>query len=179
MSADAHAHDDHHGPKHYVKIYFILLGLFFISYIGPEIGELVGSQWLTLTTAFGIAFVKAWLVIKHFMHLDTEKPIVHYFLITTLAFMVLFFGAVSPDVMNHEGQNWENVAAKAEIARALEAAKNDPHGHHGGGHGDDHHGGGHGDDHHGEGHDDGHHGEDDGHGDGHHEEDAHHDEGGH
>jgi caa(3)-type oxidase subunit IV len=179
MSDDAHAHDHahegHHSASHYKKIYFILVGLAFLSFLGPEVGGALDMKWLTLLTAFGIAFVKAWLVIKHFMHLDVEKPIVHYFLLTTLAFMVLFFSAVSPDVMNHEGTNWVNVAAKAEIARALAAAEEE--GHHGGHHGGGDHGGGHdADDHHhegGDGHgDDGHHEGDDAH-----EGDDHHDEG--
>lgn len=144
--ADAAHNDDHghahvHEPSHYVRIWGILLGLLVISFVGPWLGH----PYVTLITAFGIAFVKAWLVIKEFMHLDVEKPIVHYFLITSVVFMVLFFAGVAPDVMNHEGTNWENLAAKAEIERAL-AAQAEGGDHHGGDHGDDHggdHGGGH------------------------------------
>ena len=44
-------------------------------------------------------------------------------------FMVLFFAATAPDVMNHEGTNWNNTAAKAEVERGLAAEAG-----HGGGH---------------------------------------------
>lgn len=137
--AQAHAHDAHHdhdahSPQHYVKIYGVLLLLLTASLAGPEIAKFMdagtGRTILVLATAFGIAFVKAWLVIKHFMHLTVEKPIVWYMLITCLIFLVLFFAGVAPDVKNHEGTNWENIAAKAEIERALaaHAAESDAHG---------------------------------------------------
>lgn len=106
---------EHHSASHYVKIWAILLVLLIISIIGPEIG----ITWVTLITAFGIAFVKAGLVVKHFMHLTIEKPIVWYILITCLVFLILFFAGVSPDVMKHDGSNWSNVAAKAEVERRL------------------------------------------------------------
>ncbi len=128
-----HGHGAAHEPAFYIRIWGILLVLLVISVLGPELE----IQIVTLTTAFGIAFVKAYLVAKHFMHLDVERPIVWYALTTSLAFMVLFFAAVSPDVMEHEGTNWENVAAKAEIERALREGE----GHHGEApHGDASHG---------------------------------------
>jgi len=111
----AHGHDE----KYYIKIWGILCVLLVVSILGPELGNF----YVMLVTAFGIAFVKAYLVAKHFMHLDTEKPVVWYMLTCCLAFMVLFFAAVSPDVMNHEGRRWVNVSALRETERALEAAK--------------------------------------------------------
>ena len=127
MGSDGESH-----AAHYIKIYGILLVLLAVSLIGPFIGEKMDMMWLTLITAFGIAFVKAWLVLKHFMHVDVERPFIHYSLITGVGFMVLFFAGTAPDVMNHEGTNWENVAAKAEIARALaEAEAGGGHGEHG------------------------------------------------
>ncbi len=130
-AAGDHGHHDIHPPSHYVRIWGILLTLLLVSFIGPWFGH----QIVTLVTAFGIAFVKAYLVIKHFMHLDVEKPIVHYFLVTSVVFMVLLFAGVSPDVMHHEGTNWSNMAAEAEIARALSAqeASGGEHGEHGAG----------------------------------------------
>jgi caa(3)-type oxidase subunit IV len=126
-----HAHAHVHPESHYYRIYVYLLGLFFISVLGPVVGTWTGFWWLTLITAFGIAIVKATLVIKHFMHLDVEQPFVHYFLATALVFMFLFFAGVAPDVMNHHGTGWVNKAAKAETARVL--ALPGPHGHDGGG----------------------------------------------
>jgi caa(3)-type oxidase subunit IV len=121
-----HSHAHVHPTSHYVKIWGYLVGLFFVSVAGP----MLGIWWLTLITAFGIAIVKATLVVKHFMHLDVEQPFVHYFLATALVFMFLFFAGVSPDVMNHHGTGWVNVAAKAETARVL--ALGDSLDHHGG-----------------------------------------------
>jgi caa(3)-type oxidase subunit IV len=124
-----HAHEDH--TKHYLKIYVILLVLFAVSVTGP----MIGIKWLTLLTAFGIAVVKAYLVASNFMHLNVEKKYVGYLLLTALAFMFLFYAGVAPDVMNHRGRRWENVAALNETQRALKAhAANPGHGEHGGGH---------------------------------------------
>ncbi|MEZ4337310.1 MAG: c-type cytochrome [Sandaracinaceae bacterium] len=115
----AEGHDAHSGPHHsakdYIRIWAILVVLLAISVAGP----FLEIQVITLLTAFGIAVVKAFLVIKHFMHLDVQPKYVVYFLATALAFMALFFFAVAPDVMHHEGQNWVNMAAQAEIERAL------------------------------------------------------------
>ena len=111
-----------------MKIYFILLGLFIISVLGPEVrdsgiipmSEMAGNI-LVLTTAFGIALVKAYYVVAYFMHLKFEKKIVNYMLVTCCVFMFLFFSAVAPDVMRHKGENWTNTAAASEVARALKA----------------------------------------------------------
>ncbi len=117
MSGDAHhdhAHAGHHDhSKQYIKIWAALFVLFLISVFGTL------TPWfaLTLVIGFGIALVKAYLVVRYFMHVNIEKPVVHYALIAGLALMVLFFAAVSPDVMNHEGSRWTNVAAEAEVQR--------------------------------------------------------------
>jgi caa(3)-type oxidase subunit IV len=133
--AAAAAHDDHHEEhihtvRHYVNVYFVLVGLFIVSVLGP----MLGIKIVTLITAFGVAVVKASLVVHYFMHLTVEKRFVHYFMATSLAFMFLFFFAVAPDVMKHEGTNWVNVAAKAETAK-IEADPNHgaPAHHEGGG----------------------------------------------
>ena len=166
---------EHGSVKPYITIYFWLLGLFVISVLGPEIADMFFSTEdgtkttfgtiLVLTTAFGIAFVKAYLVAAKFMHLDVEKPVVWYLLTTCTVFMVLLFAAIAPDIQNHSGDKWENVAAKAAVIRGIEKGKA---GHHGDGHGDDHHG----DDHHGDDH-----GADAKHKDDHHGDDAHKKEG--
>ena len=94
-------HAEHHGPS-YEKIYFILLALLIVSFLGPFLEIRV----VTLLTAFGIAVVKAFLVAKHFMHVNVEPRYVTYLLSTMLVFMFLFFAAVAPDVMKFEGSNW-------------------------------------------------------------------------
>ena len=125
MSADTHGRHDH--SKQYWKVYKILLVLFLISFVGPFIAETIEQpllrKILMLTTAFVIAFIKAYYVIVHFMHLNAEKKYVVYMLTTMVVLMLLFFSAVAPDVMKHDGQRWENLAAKQEVNRALEEQK--------------------------------------------------------
>lgn len=143
MSADTKAHGAHdaHGEaahlKLYFKIYITLLVLFLISVAGPFVGDIVHSKALVLVTAFGIAVVKAYLVCSHFMHLNIERRYITYLLTTALVFMFLFYAGVSPDVMEHHGRNWKNVAAQHEVKRAL-AQHNEhgdaEHGEHGEGH---------------------------------------------
>ncbi|MEZ4316940.1 MAG: cytochrome C oxidase subunit IV family protein [Myxococcota bacterium] len=130
MAEQAHAHGDHGDhTSHYVKIWGALLVLFLISVIGP-IFEIPA---LTLITAFGVACVKAFLVMKYFMHLDAELKLVWYILAGSLVLMFVFFFGTAADVRNHEGSRWVNVAAQAEVARGM-AAGDGHHGEHGGGH---------------------------------------------
>lgn len=113
-----------HHPN-YKKIYYTLLVLLVISVAGPflEIG------WVTLITAFGIALVKANMVIQNFMHLKWEKRIAKMFLAASLLLMVLFYGAVAPDVQKHEGRRWVNDAALAATARGIQAPHAEAAGH--------------------------------------------------
>lgn len=132
-----HGHGEgHSGPHHpasyYVKTWALLLVLLVISIAGPMLGHPV----VTLVTAFGIAAVKAYLVAARFMHLNAEKQIATFIIVTAVAFMFLFFFAVAPDVMKHEGDNWVNAAAKQETARRIE--REGEHGEKMGGHGGGH-----------------------------------------
>ncbi len=117
--------------NHYVRIYLLLLGLLVVSILGPVVGgtidrqvEIFGLQIglglaLTLVTAFGIAVWKASLVIKHFMHLSIERPIAKIFLAASVLLLALFWGGVAPDIQLHEGRMWENLDAKAAVARGI------------------------------------------------------------
>ena len=102
MSAHAQAHAEHHHHPNYVKIWAILVGLLVVSVVGP----MLGIRAVTLIAAFGVALVKAYLVAKNFMHLNVEKPIVHYALGLALLLMVLLYAGVSPDAGRGSGQNW-------------------------------------------------------------------------
>ena len=106
-----------HGAEHYRKVYLTLLVLLVASVAGPFL-EIV---WVTLITAFGIALVKANLVIQNFMHLRWEKRLAKWVLISSLVLMALFVAGVAPDVMRHEGQNWVNVAAADAVERGIGA----------------------------------------------------------
>ena len=96
MSEDGH-HTD------YMKIYYILMVLLVISIVGP----LFEIRVVTLITAFGVACVKAWLVADKFMHIRQMPAFVSYIVVTCLVFMLLFFTATAPDVMQDQGRNWE------------------------------------------------------------------------
>jgi caa(3)-type oxidase subunit IV len=131
-----HTEDHDHGQAYYVKIWAILLVLLIVSVLGPVVAPhlefgFLKAWMITLMTAFGIAIVKAYLVAANFMHLNVEKKYISYMLATMLMFMLLFFAGTSPDVMKHKGQNWENVAAEAEIERALAEQGEAGHGEHG------------------------------------------------
>jgi caa(3)-type oxidase subunit IV len=102
MSAHAPAHAEEHNHPNYVRIWAILVGLLVVSVVGP----MMGIRAVTLIAAFGIALVKAYLVAKNFMHLNVEKPIVHYALALALVLMVLLYAGVSPDAGRASGQNW-------------------------------------------------------------------------
>lgn len=103
---------EEHAHTSYVKIWAILLVLLAVSIAGPE----VGIQWVTLFTAFGIAIVKAYMVAKYFMHVNLEHRYIPYLLITCIVFMMLFFTAVAPDVMQSSGDNWIKPAWIADAA---------------------------------------------------------------
>ncbi len=90
-----------HHPN-YIRIWAILCVLLLISIFGPFLGIRV----VTLITAFGIAIVKAYLVARNFMHVNVQPAYVVYMLATVLAFMLLFFAGVAPDVMKDEGTGW-------------------------------------------------------------------------
>src|SRR5438105_3173775 len=135
MSADSQAAHPH---TNYVKIWAILVALLVVSVAGPFVGAATGLFVITLITAFGIAIVKASMVVRYFMHINLEKKYVAYLVGTMVILMLLMVGAVSPDVMHHDGANWHNQAAADAVKRG-EAL-----GERGAGHHEEHGGGEHG-----------------------------------
>jgi caa(3)-type oxidase subunit IV len=124
--AHSHEHADHgehtHHPN-YVKIYWILLALLGVSFVGPYLGIAA----VTLITAFGIATVKAYLVAKHFMHIDVAAKYIAYLMVTMLVFMLLFFAGTAPDVMKPQGRNWDKPAWLAEAQNPPAPAEHGEH----------------------------------------------------
>ncbi len=117
--------NEQHGTSYYVKIWAILLVLLVISVVGPELG----IKSVTLFTAFGIAIIKAYMVVTKFMHIDATPRFVTYLVTTTLVFMLLFFAGVAPDVMKSSGTNWEKPAwIEAERAYAAGEVGGGSHG---------------------------------------------------
>lgn len=117
--------------NHYARVYVLLLVLLAVSVAGPLVGERLDMDvsifgyriglgvTLTLVTAFGIAVWKASLVVKHFMHLSIERPIAKIFLAASVLLLALLWGGVAPDVQLHDGRMWENLDAKAAVARGI------------------------------------------------------------
>ena len=95
--SEAHAHH-----PNYVKIWAILCVLLVVSVLGP----MLEIQVVTLITAFGIAVVKAYMVVKNFMHIGHAARYVSYLVVTCLVFMLLFFAGTAPDVMQAYGTGW-------------------------------------------------------------------------
>jgi caa(3)-type oxidase subunit IV len=126
----------HHG--NYVRIWAILLGLLAVSVAGPLVAALIEHRptalALTLSTAFGIAVVKAYMVAKNFMHINFTQRFVPYLVVTMVLLMLILFSGVAPDVMKLEGRNW---VKPAWIAANVEAAA--PHGAAHGGHAENAH----------------------------------------
>ena len=126
----AAAHDEHeehiHPVSYYVKTWALLVVLLAVSFVGPIIAphifgpESIGKTTMVLTTAFGIAIVKCFLVCAYFMHLNIEKRLASMIVLLAVVLMGLFFSGVSPDVMKHQGDQWVNLAANAETARRIE-----------------------------------------------------------
>lgn len=105
-----------HHPN-YKRIYLTLLILLVISVAGP----FLGIRWVTIIAAFGIAVVKANMVIQNFMHLKWERRIAKYVLAAAVALLLLFYYGVAPDVQHHRGQHWVNDGALAATARGIPA----------------------------------------------------------
>ena len=147
-AADAHSPDAHHAHPPYVKIYVVLVVLFLISVMGPEVADWVKSghdgseanmaarghvaMLLVLFTAFGIAIVKAVLVGGYFMHLKFEPAFARMMLFGMMAFLLVFFAGVAPDVMKLEGANWKHNEIKPNLPSLHEGAEHAaPAGEHG------------------------------------------------
>ncbi len=100
--------EEHTHHPNYVKIWAVLVALLTVSILGP----MIGIRSITIVTAFGIAVVKAYLVVKNFMHINIAQRYVTYLVTTILVFMLLLFAAVAPDVMKSDGSNWEKPSWK-------------------------------------------------------------------
>lgn len=113
MTNESHVHH-----PNYVKIWAVLVALLVISVAG----SLSSMRAVVLVAAFGVAIVKAYLVAKNFMHVTVEKRWVPYLLVVMIAFVVILFAGVAPDVMRHSGLHWSNDAAKQAVETGMKAA---------------------------------------------------------
>src|ERR1700674_4692866 len=113
MTTEAHVHH-----PNYVKIWAILVVLLIVSVVG----SMSHVRVLLLTAAFGVALVKAYLVAKNFMHVTVEKRWVPYLLVMCLLFIAILFAGVAPDVIKHNGLNWNKNPANQEVQSGANAA---------------------------------------------------------
>jgi len=115
-----HAHPD------YWKIYKWLVLLFVISYLGPELFP--EQKSIVLLTAFGIAVVKALMVVSEFMHLNVEKRVIWYLMLTCLILLFVFFAGVAPDILNKSGNNWvaDSATAATYVVQKKEPVDTEP-----------------------------------------------------
>jgi caa(3)-type oxidase subunit IV len=112
MTSETHIHH-----PNYVKIWAVLVALLIVSVAG----SLSSIRAVMLLAAFGVAIVKAYLVAKNFMHVTVEKRWVPYLLVVMIAFVVILFAGVAPDIMRHSGLHWSNDAAKQAVETGMKA----------------------------------------------------------
>ena len=112
------ANESHVQHPDYVKTWAVLVALLLVS-VG---GAMSNIRAVVLVAAFGVALVKAYLVAKNFMHITVEKRWVPYLLLVMIAFIVILFAGVAPDVMKHAGLRWSNDAAKQAVETGMKTA---------------------------------------------------------
>jgi caa(3)-type oxidase subunit IV len=109
MTTESHVHH-----PNYVKIWAILVLLLVVSVLG----SMSHVREVVLIAAFGIAFVKAYLVAKNFMHINVEKRWVPYLLAVCLLIIFILFAGVAPDVMKQSGLRWSKNPINVEAQSA-------------------------------------------------------------
>ncbi|HEX3375686.1 MAG TPA: cytochrome C oxidase subunit IV family protein [Candidatus Acidoferrales bacterium] len=112
MTTESHVHH-----PNYVKIWAILVALLVVSVVG----SMSHVREFVLIAAFGIAFVKAYLVAKNFMHINVEKRWVPYLLVVCLLLIFILVAGVAPDVMKQSGLHWSKNPTNAEAQSAPNA----------------------------------------------------------
>jgi caa(3)-type oxidase subunit IV len=110
-------------PLTYVKIWGLLLLLLAASVIGP----MFERPLLTLITAFGLALVKAALVVTYFMRLNAEKRYIRYMLYAMLLMIGLLFAGTAPDLLQASGLRWQNHAVQELIEEHATDEHRRPH----------------------------------------------------
>jgi caa(3)-type oxidase subunit IV len=86
--------EDYHGHPNYNMIFAVLVVLMVATVIVDELGM---SPAMMALAVFGIAVVKAYLVIANFMHLKYEPKLVDLFPYLSVALMIILFFGVYPD----------------------------------------------------------------------------------
>jgi caa(3)-type oxidase subunit IV len=85
---------DYHGHPNYNMIFYALVALMIATVIVDELGLPTNVMVLSV---FGIAVVKAYLVMANFMHLKYEPKLVDLFPYLSIVLIVVLFFGVYPD----------------------------------------------------------------------------------
>lgn len=83
---------DYHGHPNYLMVFIALTVLMIVSVFADKLPGGMGSL-----VVYGIAVVKAYLVIANFMHLKYEPKLVDMFPYLSIACMIVLFFGVYPD----------------------------------------------------------------------------------
>ena len=73
--------------------------------------------------------MKAYLVVKNFMHIDVAPKLVSYLIVTMVLAMLLLFAGTSADVMESHGSNWSKPAWVEGTAMPSAPGAGQEHGH--------------------------------------------------
>lgn len=81
--------------RKYFQLWGILLGLLTLSVISVWLGHGV----LSTLIVYGVAVIKAWIVLRDYMHLKLEPGFITVLLFGALSAVVVLFVLVYPDVV--------------------------------------------------------------------------------
>ncbi|MEB3204944.1 MAG: hypothetical protein VKP57_09615 [Candidatus Sericytochromatia bacterium] len=105
MTTEAAAQEE----RKYWRIWAILVSLPLLSLAAQQ----TGMGWLAILVSLVVMLTSTWFAVTTWMHVHLEPRFVPYLCILGLAGMFMFFFMVAPDVLNHEGNNWQNRSADA------------------------------------------------------------------
>ncbi len=87
---------DYHGHPNYLLVYLILVAILGISLLAGYLG----AKLLAVVLIFGLAVVKAGLVLANFMHVKFEPKIIWGIIGFAVLCMFFFYFGVFPDIVN-------------------------------------------------------------------------------
>ena len=94
---DSSHHDHAHPP--YIAIWAVLLVLLFVSI---ALGH-ISNAYLMTSLVFGVAAIKAVIVLRYFMHLKFEPLYIVLMILAAVLCLVVLFIGVYPDVSLRTG----------------------------------------------------------------------------
>jgi len=87
----SHDHDHVHHDVGYKEPILVFLALVFLTILTVWVAGRFDSAMTSLVVAFAIASVKAFFVVRYFMHLKYEDKVFFFFLLTALGTFAVVF----------------------------------------------------------------------------------------